>query len=177
MTLGSEADISVLYRKIRGDAPTAGGITVLHIGDDATSFAAGTSTEPSGVLILPIGAVRTGRQFFRHEPPTPDEVEYAINLVEDELEKAAAVLARGSALYTSDPVLRSIALLAGIPDQPSMILGRDAMERLFTRFAALSQGRPASTDVIPVDAEFSAALLIFREIMHHLGFTEITVTA
>jgi len=108
-------------------------------------------------------------------PPTPVEVENAINAIEDEVVRAHKITGTGSILYTRDNSIREIALLAGVPDQPEMSLSREAMESLFSRFAALSMGRPASKDNLRVDASFSAALLILREFMHHLGFAFINV--
>jgi len=49
------------------------------------------------------------------------------------------------------------------------------MEQLFSRLAAIVSGRPASTDVLPTDNKFAATLLVLREVMHHLGFMDVTI--
>jgi hypothetical protein len=38
---------------------------------------------------------------------------------------------------------------------------------------AIAQGRPASSDPALADPETVAALVILREVMHHLGFTQL----
>jgi len=47
------------------------------------------------------------------------------------------------------------------------------MERVFSRLAAVVQGKPAAHEGIPDDNAFAATLLILREFMHHLGFSSI----
>ena len=169
MTL-SEADVKHQYSIIRPRIPSDKALTVLHIGRDRTIIATATD-----VLALSIGMEKTGREFFHHAPPTPEEVENAINVVEDEIERAHKSTGQGSILCTTDNSVREISHLASVPDQPEMTLSREALELLFTRLAALSMGRPAVKDNLRVDASFSAALLILREVMFHLGFTSINV--
>lgn len=102
-------------------------------------------------------------------------MENAINLVEDELFRIRHSIVKGSTLSTTDASVRSIATIAGVPDQPYMLLTRDLVEQIFNRLAAIVQGRPASQDSIPTTAKFSATLLILREFMHHLDFASIEV--
>jgi hypothetical protein len=49
------------------------------------------------------------------------------------------------------------------------------MEQVFGRLAAIISGRPANQDILPITNTFVATLLILREVMHHLGFMNITV--
>ncbi len=69
----------------------------------------------------------------------------------------------------------ALALLAGVPEAPEMVLSRDALERVFARLAAVTLGRPAAQEGIPDDAAFAASLLILREFMHHLKFSAVTI--
>ena len=39
------------------------------------------------LISLPVGYEDISARFFRHTPPTPDDIEYAINYIEDEIEK------------------------------------------------------------------------------------------
>jgi len=71
--------------------------------------------------------------------------------------------------------LHDIATLAGIAQGPVRTLPVDAMEHLFHRFAAVSEGRPASQEGLPADAAFAATLLVLRELMHHLPFAALTL--
>lgn len=149
-------------------------VTTLHIGPQQT-LVTGRAGEPHATLILPVGFRNLGGAGFRHAPPTPIELENAIALVEDELFRIRDAVVKESALVTADAAVRAIAQAAGAAAQGETALTRDAVEQVFNRLAAIVQGRPASQDVIPVDADFAATLLILREFMHHLEFASITV--
>ena len=170
--IDTEEDIRRCYSVLRSRLSLDKPLTLLHIGADRTVIATA-----SNVLVLPIWTEKTGMESFHHAPPTPAEIENAINVVEDEVTRAHKMTGTGSILCTTDDSIREIAHLAGVPDQPEMRLNRDAMESLFTRLAALSTGRPAAKDNLRVDSSFSAALLILREFMFHLGFTFINITS
>ncbi|MDO8252268.1 MAG: alpha/beta hydrolase-fold protein [Rhodoferax sp.] len=150
-------------------------ITLLHIGADLTTIATANGAERGAPLTLALGSQKTAADFFKHSPPTPLEMENAIMAVEDEVSRARTWLADGSALHSTDPAVREIALMAGVPDQPELTLSIDAVEQTFERLAAVTLGRPASNDGIPANTAFAATLLILREFMHHLQFSAITV--
>lgn len=102
-------------------------------------------------------------------------MENAIMLVEDQLFRIRHSIVNGSTLSTTDVSVRTIARIAGVPDQPNVTLSRDLVEQTFNRLVSIVQGRPASQGSIPTTAEFSATLLILREFMHHLNFASIDV--
>lgn len=170
-----ETEIRSHYAAIRSVVPKDASITVLHIGAEQTSVATGPGAEPDAALVLAIGSRKTAADHFRHDPPTPGEVENAIVIVEDEIARARKLIADGSTLFTKDASLREIALIAGTRDGSEMVLSRDAMERTFERLAGVTLGSPASSKAIPGDPAFAATLLILREFMHHLRFSSITV--
>lgn len=147
----------------------------LQIGADQTSVTCRNSTAPDKTIVLLIGSDITATDFFKHSPPTPSELENAIMAVEDEVTRSRTLLGQGSTLKTSDPAVREIAQLAGVPDSASMVLSIEAVERLFDLLAALVQGRPASSAGIPSSVGFAATLLILRELMHHLQFESISI--
>lgn len=163
------------YSLIRMGLPEGSPITLLHIGSGQTLVASGKGREPEAVIALAIGAQKTSDDFFRHNPPTPLELENAIMTVEDELARARAIIVEGSTLFTRDAALREIALIAGLPDQPVLTLSLETMERTFDRLAAVSLGRPAAREGLPSSTAFAATLLILREFMHHLKFFSLTV--
>lgn len=125
---------------------------------------------------LAIGSEGIAAAYFHHEPPTPEEIEAAINVIEDELMKAAAAIGTGGILRSEDQALKRIAGLVGGEAKKGATISRVELEELFTRFAALSMGRPTTSDVLPVDASFAATLLLAREIMHHLDFTSLKLS-
>jgi exopolyphosphatase/pppGpp-phosphohydrolase len=140
--------------------------TRLHLGERHTTLARGAD---AGVT-LDIGPQRVAEEFFGHELPTPQELERAIDVVEDEVMRARSMHANGGELITTDATLRLFAIAeANVPT-----LTIDAVERLFQRLASASLGDPSAMRGLPAGREAAAALLILRELMHHLGFGAVT---
>ena len=134
-------------------------------------------SEADGLSIsLPLGYELVASRYFRHTPPNYDDIEYAINYIEDEIEKVVKrIPALNTELVTEVGFIRRIALLCGCPDEPQIRLGRDTLERLFGRYAEIAVGRPPRADETDVSPTFYAQLLIFREFMHHLKFEQIVI--
>ena len=128
-------------------------------------------------FVLNLGYQKTADDFFRRHPPTPLEIETAINTVEDEIIPLHTQIDSSSLLVTTDTMIVQIAILAGIPKATVMLLSLDAMERVFNRFADIVSGRPASQDTLPDTRAFAATLLILREWMHHLRFESIHIVS
>jgi len=166
-------NISQHYAAIRSRLGAVGQITVLHIGEEETTVAVGGGPATDAVRTLAIGSMRTSRDYFKQSPPGRLEFEIAIEPVEDEIIKAHGMLPPGSKLYSADEGLRRIAVLAGVPEGDEMSLDLEAMERVFSRLAAVILGKPAAHEGIPDDNAFAATLLILREFMHHLGYSSI----
>ncbi|MBT9508572.1 hypothetical protein [Rhodoferax sp.] len=158
------------YAAIRRNASPATSMVLLHIGDDRTCVAAGMGIEPDQVLVLDIGFRRISSEFFKHNPPTPMEIENAIMVVEDEVTRAQEMALERAPLYSTDEVVHTMARIAGCADALMDTLTIEQVERLFNQLAARSEGRPSSQVEIPDDPTFAAALLILREFMHHLHF-------
>jgi len=161
------------YASIRRNESPANPIVLLHIGEDRTGVASGTGVEPDQVLMLEIGASRTAIGSFKHNPPSPLEIENAIMLVEDEVTRARAVAVGRASLYSTDELVYDMARMAGCPDELAITLTIEQVEKLFDQLAARSEGRPSSQVEIPDDPKFAATLLILREFMHHLHFENI----
>ena len=104
---------------------------------------------------LAIGFRRLAREHFRHQPPSAREIEGAIAAIEDEIARAKPP--RGMRPVTDDPVVREIALAAGVSPGPAMVLAREAVEQAFERSLRRAP-----------ENERMAALLILRELVHHL---------
>lgn len=150
--------------------PTA----VLHIGPEETTVVVGSPMETGTTLSLALGSRKTAREHFRHTPPSPLELENAIATVEDEVTRARTMVNAAVPLYTSDPAIRAIAVLAGVTEGNRMQVSVEAIERTFDRLASVVLGQPASHVGLPRDNSFAATLLILREFMHHLQCTAIT---
>lgn len=167
------ADALSVRSGLRGERP----LTRLHIGDQQTVVVSEHGNSPESTIALAIGSEITSTAFFRHQPPTPLELENAIVTVEDEIARARSMVIDNSVLVTRDSALRAIALIAGLPDQPVLTLSIDLVEKTFDRLAAVSLGRPAAHEGLPNNVAFAATLLILREFMHHMNFAALTIEA
>ena len=149
----------------------------LHIGESRTTLHVPASgTQPAITHALAIGYRGTALAYFHHSPPTPGELERAIEAVEDVVMPLHLLVSPADGpLVTSDGPIRQVALLAGVADSGGMSLDLDAMERVFNRFAAIVTGSPVASSGMPEGPDFAATLLILRECMHHLAFDAITV--
>lgn len=143
---------------------------VLDMQDERTVLAGEAAT----VVLVSIGRRTLAREYLKHDPPSPIELENAIAAIEDEIARAPALPAKGSGLRTADPRVSEIARAAGLPTDGETTLSLGAVEQAFQRLAAQAGRGPRSEGVPPGD-EQAAALLILRELMHHLGFTTILV--
>lgn len=170
------------YQQAQRNAAPGTWSSGLHLGPEQVTWAAGTSApEPAVRLCLPLGGAHMARQFFRGTLPTPLELENAIAAVEDEVHIAhrqlQGLLPPGQvwAPWSGDAALHDLATLAGVPPGPHRVLTLDAMERLFNRLAAVSEGRPAAQEGLPNDPVFAGTLLVLRELMHHLPFASLVL--
>ena len=165
------------YLIVRQKVDGNNSITVLHIDDEYCFIVQGTeSTKAEMIWAFDIGKVKTARDFFTQFPPTPGEIQKAIQVVEDEVMPLHKLLTPDSALYTIDTSIKEIAKYAIFEEiKDELILTRVSMERVFSRLAAIITGLPATQDILPESNSFATTLLILREVMHHLGFTDITI--
>lgn len=143
----------------------------LQLGEQATTITDGEGR----AWTLALGTQATAQRFFAHAPPTPLELEEAIAAVEDEVMRVRPPWRVAPLLLGDDVALQRIAAAAGRSGAGEALLDLDTVERLFDRLAAVSLGRPAAHEGLPEDAAFAAALLIVRELLHHLGIAGIRV--
>lgn len=145
----------------------------LHIGAQALRVSV---PDNGAVHMLPLGTQAWGAVALRHNPPTAAELEAAIMTVEDHVMPLAKVLPPGGALHTQDAGVLALARLVGQTGELPVRMPIEQVERLFEQLSAVALGRPAVSGGVPTDAAFSATVLVLREFMHHLGFSQITVT-
>jgi len=128
------------------------------------------TSEPAAGLVIEISYRSVAETFFRHDPPTPGELESAIDAVEDALMSSHAQRVEAGTLVIADDVQR---LLPGLlPDGTTTI---DEVEARFQRLASASLGHPGALADGPLSPGAAAALLILRECMHHLGFARLMI--
>lgn len=134
----------------------------LHLDENVLSLESGTRK-----LELAAGTAQITTRHFQDQPPSPGELEAAIQTIEDAL-MACGDLVDTHTLVSSDAWLLQLARFAGCSPER---IDRDQVETCFNRLAALSEGHPLTQDPLPDDPQFPARLLILRELMHHLDFS------
>lgn len=154
------------------DRVNPAGRTRLAIGERETRIVAEPSQGPATEWVLPIGTQALGAGPFRHEPPSPLEIEHAIEQVEEAVMPLLRQLPRDTQWETRDAASRQ---LLGLVHGGHEVLSIDDVERVFNQLAAVSLGRPVASSGLPPQAAFTAHVLILREAMHHLGFASLTV--
>lgn len=148
---------------------------VLHIGSEQTDVTVHRENDDVVHLSLTLGSQLISLGYFRHTPPTPNEMENAIMAIEDEIMRVRHDIPANSKLTSTDNDIRTIARLAGAAENEDILLSVEAVEHTFDRLALVINGRPASFEGIPDGNDFAATLLILREFMHHLQLGEIVV--
>jgi hypothetical protein len=139
----------------------------VHLHFDAASTFLDTG---GGTVTLPVSPASLTSSTLLHDPPSPAELERAIDHVEDALTASRLANASHGSLVTEDALLRR---LPGL-DKVGGTLMRDDVEMLFQLLASRALGTPISSARIPEGRELAAALLILRECMHHLGFEKVS---
>lgn len=148
---------------------------LLQIGSEETLIIVRNADDQDKILPMTLGAQLTSVGYFHHTPPTPDEMETAIRVVEDEISRIRHDIPPGAQLFSNDNDIRALARIAGVAENEVMTLSVEAVERTFDRLALVINGRPAKFEGIPDGNDFAATLLILREFMHHLQFADIVL--
>jgi hypothetical protein len=131
-------------------------------GSHQTHLAWQDPDQPAVVLHLPVGPQSLVDQAMRRWPPRPVDLEHAIDLTEEALSALTPQPPPGRVLQLGGAFVSLIAHFGGAR--------RDDVEAAFEDLAAWSAGRPAPPADWPADPGFGAALLLLRELMHHLNF-------
>lgn len=149
--------------------------TTLQLGTETSNV---LSTQDGHVVLqqeLQLGTASLARQWMRHTPPTPLDIEHAIEVTEDVLMPLAAKLARTEQLQLSGSGAALILQGVGAAPDATLHWSLDEVEDLFNRIAMVSQGRPIGHEALPTAPEFYAAMVIVRECLHHLRFDEVVL--
>jgi exopolyphosphatase/pppGpp-phosphohydrolase len=163
------------YAVARQHAGCGACIVVLYIGDQQSGIAVGLGPQADLVKLLPLGSERTAQEHFKTTPPTPLELEHAIQAVEDVVMPLRSVIPREAQLFSTDASVREVALLADVEPAEPLQLSLETMERVFNRLSAVVEGSPSAHQGLPESNHFATTLLILREFMHHLQFAHIVV--
>lgn len=150
------------------------GATVLELGGNTSVVRRGEGATPAAKEFK-LGVESLVQQCLLHQPPLSIELEHAIELTEDVVMPLASQFATSPLLVLQGVGAQVIAqaLKAGGLVQTTLTL--ELVESLFNRLVAVSEGRPASQESMPTDKRLFASLLVLREFMHHLRFTQVTL--
>ncbi len=103
--------------------------------------------------------------------PRPVDLEHAIDQVEDTIERAGLKHEERGTLWLDGSLAHL--LLAWLPALPGSGCPRDRVEAVFT--SCVAQVHAGQTD--NASGQAVAALLMLRELMHHLGFQNVAVAS
>jgi exopolyphosphatase/pppGpp-phosphohydrolase len=172
MNFEADADLVRCFATARRHASADAAVTMFHIGARESAVVSGHAGDAPTIVRIPLGCAATGPLSFRHDPPTPLELETAIAVVEDAVMPLARRLPRPSTLVGVGEALRALPPALGTSE--SAIALAD-VEQLFQQLAGVAEGRPVASSGLPAGRTFAATLLILREFMHHLGFDSIVI--
>ena len=168
--------LNAIYAQARLLTPEPQTLVVLHLGDEESLMAWGSEDHTSHHLSLPLGLSGLANRISSNGRLSESAMEQIIAEVEDIVMPLHTKLPASKHLFSADAVFAEMAHWAGTTDKATQWkLSTDKVEHLFNRLVALAQGRPASQDNLPTTGEFSAALLVLREWLHHLHFDGITI--
>lgn len=145
---------------------------MLRIGATRTHILRG-GTKDSASLSFSLGYL-SPELSLQHKPPSPAELEGAIELIEESVMPLARLVSPATRLVTEDAFAGRLLGLAGRTTASGGELPLAEVEGLFNDMADVSQGRPSAGSPY-LDPALCGYLLILRELMHHLAFQNITV--
>lgn len=119
---------------------------------------------------IKVGPQALAARYWGSGTPNPLQIEHAIDDVEMALMSERLAHGERGLLVTAEPLLCSLPGLR----LTGATLTRDAVEVLFNALAAMAESGRSTAVALTTTGEAAAALLILRELMHHLGFDAIS---
>lgn len=120
-------------------------------------------------LVINVGYDSVIKYDFKHHFPNAYQTEMAIITIETAIEQVMTQWQKTSILQTDNHEIKKIAHYFN--NEKS--LNTEQIERMFNRVADIIAGSPRQRDLLPDSLEFTASLLILREVLHHLNIEEI----
>lgn len=149
--------------------------TTLQLGAETSTLTCSEAGRTHLQQELSLGTASLARQWMRHTPPTPLDIERAIEQTEDVVMPLSAKLVRTERLQLSGTGAALILAAVGAEPDVAQYWTLDAVEDIFNRIAMVSEGRPPVHEALPTAPEFYAAMVIVRECLHHLRFAGVAV--
>lgn len=170
------SSINLTYLQARNIVADGAPCVVLQLGAEASTWAWGSGgAVPEQTAALNIGIDTLAQRYFRAARPSEPEVELAIEEVEEIVMPWRRALPLHAVLVSSDPYVHELASHAGLSAQDEGMLTTDTVEAMFNQWADEALGGASYTTRLPTAGTFAAALLVVRELLHHLSFAGIFV--
>jgi hypothetical protein len=112
---------------------------------------------------------------LKHEPANDSELEMGIAEIEDGLMKIVQLLPARRSLVSSNSEVKKIAAIGGLDLKGRVDLDIDTVEDIFRKLSGVAYGTPSPRFNIPENREFTAMVLVLREVMHHAGYNKVIV--
>jgi exopolyphosphatase/guanosine-5'-triphosphate,3'-diphosphate pyrophosphatase len=126
--------------------PDDGPFLVADIGGGSTEFAVGVPPEPDGVLSTDMGCVRLTEKFLHSDPPLPEELSQAFDVVRGYLDDVARVIPSAKEARRFVGLAGTVATMAAV-EQGLATYDRDRIHHfVLTRAAAEDVFRTLATE-------------------------------
>ncbi|MGX9718841.1 hypothetical protein [Stenotrophomonas acidaminiphila] len=131
----------------------------------------------AAAVVLPLSLDDLLAAGLERFPPRAAALEQAIQLTEDALMPAIPALRQPPAtlLECADPVLAPLLPATGRDAGATATLSIAEVEEVFDRLARVAAGVPAHSLGLPAHPGFAAALVVVRELLHHVGLAALRV--
>ncbi|MGI8983278.1 MAG: exopolyphosphatase [Acidimicrobiales bacterium] len=164
-----------------------GPFLVVDIGGGSTEFAVGAGVEPDGVLSTDIGCVRITEKFLHSDPPAPEELSQAFDVVRGHLDDVARVIPSAAEARRFVGLAGTVTTMAAIElglatyDRDRVhhfVLTRAAAEDVFRTLATESRRQRAHNPGLEearADVIVGGAIIV-TAIMRYFGLSECLVS-
>jgi hypothetical protein len=142
----------------------------LHIGERDTTAQLQRPSAIETRWVLPIGLAVLWPAPARSEGPSPLDIENAIQVVEDELQRLHHHVPAGTRLVVAPRGLAPLQRGGAIRGLAHEAISLAVVEDEYQQLAARSMGAPSARGTGFDDPAGDALVLILRECLHHLGF-------
>lgn len=167
-----EIETEMIINEFLKTTDNAGKMRLLHVGKETVKFIYINNKEFVDERVLNIGYLRIITSYLKRPIPKEDEIENAINHIEDELMRFKELVNEGEELFTRNEIL--IDILKSHKGEETEY-SRQKIEDLFTQYVLLSMGQAPVYNKLEMNHEQYAVVLVLREIMHHLNFGTIHI--
>ncbi|QWF79912.1 Ppx/GppA phosphatase family protein [Amycolatopsis sp. CA-230715] len=164
---------------------SAGQLLVLDIGGGSLEVAMGMDEEPSLAESLPLGAGRTTRTRFRHDPPTRSELIATSSWLEEQLAglaKKVARLGQPDRVVATSKTFRSLARLTGAAPSASgprvrRVLTDTALRQLIAFISRMPSGDLAQLEGVSASraGQLAGGALVAQATMRALSLHELEI--